>query len=267
MPFPSNAPNFVPKNDFIQYLDIYTSHFNINPIYCRLVECATFDVINKKWLVLAKNVLSGATQIYIAKFLVVATGENSQGFIPEILGLDSFGGVVMHFSNYGNGKNYCDKNVLVVGSRNSGMEIAYDLANWGANTSIVIRSPVHVLTKEMVQIGLNRLNFLPCDLVDNIIVLFSKLWYGNLAKYGLERPDKGPFFFLKSVTGRSPIIDVGTLDNIKTGEIKVLPTMKVDRDYVELSNGNKKNFDAIIFATGYKSAVRTWLKVMYLGIL
>ena len=44
------------------------------------------------------------------------------------------------------GKSYSGKNVLVVGSGNSGMEIAYDLATHGANTSIVIRSPVRTCT-------------------------------------------------------------------------------------------------------------------------
>jgi indole-3-pyruvate monooxygenase len=45
-----------------------------------------------------------------------------------------------------NGRSWYDKNVLVVGSGNSGMEIAYDLTTWGANTSIVIRSPVSTLS-------------------------------------------------------------------------------------------------------------------------
>lgn len=144
LPFPSNAPTFVPKQGFIQYLDDYTSHFNINPIYCRLVESASFDFIKKKWLVLAKNAISGAIENYTAKFLVVATGENSQGYVPEIPGLDSFKGVVMHSSHYENGQKFCDKEVLVVGSGNSGMEIAYDLATWGAKPSIVIRSPVNL---------------------------------------------------------------------------------------------------------------------------
>ncbi|XP_027090510.1 probable indole-3-pyruvate monooxygenase YUCCA11 [Coffea arabica] len=265
--FPSDAPTFVPKDGFIQYLDDYTSHFNINPIYCRLVESASFDVTDEKWLVLAKNALSGAIENYVAKFLVVATGENSQGLIPEISGLDSFGGVAMHSSHYDNGQNFCDKDVLVVGSGNSGMEIAYDLADWDAKTSIVIRSPektfnicVHVLTKEMVRFGMKLLKFIPCDLVDSTVVMLSKFLHGNLAKYGLERPDKGPFL-LKNMTGQSPVIDVGTLKMIKSGKIQVLPAVKrVDGDYVEFSNGIKKNFDAKVFATGYKSTVRTWLK-------
>jgi len=75
-------------------------------------------------------------------YLVVATGENSDEYIPMINGLESFEGEYLHSSEYLNGRSWYDKNVLVVGSGNSGMEIAYDLLNWGANTSIVIRSPV-----------------------------------------------------------------------------------------------------------------------------
>ncbi|AQK49540.1 putative indole-3-pyruvate monooxygenase YUCCA11, partial [Zea mays] len=43
--------------------------------------------------------------------------------------------------DYKSGKSYAGRRVLVVGAGNSGMEIAYDLANHGADTSIVVRSP------------------------------------------------------------------------------------------------------------------------------
>ncbi|VAH98552.1 unnamed protein product [Triticum turgidum subsp. durum] len=59
-----------------------------------------------------------------------------------IPGLQSFPGDVIHSSSYKSGKSYSGMNVLVVGSGNSVMEIAYDLAAHGANTSIIIRSPV-----------------------------------------------------------------------------------------------------------------------------
>lgn len=64
------------------------------------------------------------------------------------------------------------------------------------------------------------LKFLPCDTVDKIIVMLSIFKYGDFLDYGLERPSKGPFH-LKQVSGRSPVIDVGTMDKIKTGEIQV----------------------------------------------
>uniref|UniRef100_A0A453QK87 indole-3-pyruvate monooxygenase n=1 Tax=Aegilops tauschii subsp. strangulata TaxID=200361 RepID=A0A453QK87_AEGTS len=80
---------------------------------------------------------------FTAKFLVVASGENSVENIPMIPGLQSFPGEVIHSSSYKSGKSYSGMNVLVVGSGNSGMEIAYDLAAHGANTSIVVRNPLH----------------------------------------------------------------------------------------------------------------------------
>lgn len=45
--------------------------------------------------------------------------------------------------------------------------------------------------------------------------------------------------------------------------IQVYPTIKsVDRSkYIEFDNGDMRKFDAIIFATGYRSTVRKWLKV------
>ncbi|KAL2513073.1 putative indole-3-pyruvate monooxygenase YUCCA11 [Abeliophyllum distichum] len=260
MPFPQNAPTFVSKTGFIQYLDNYVSHFNVNPVYHRTVESASFDKRGGKWLIIVRNTLFNMVEKYEGTFLVVATGENSEGYIPNIPGLGSFCGEVMHSNHYENGKTFDGKNVLVVGCGNSGMEIAYDLSNSGAQTSIVVRSPVHVLTKRMVQLGMVLLKFVTCELVDNIILTLSKLNYGNLSDYGLQRPKQGPFY-LKNTTGRSPVIDVGTMEKIKAQKIKVLPSIrKVNGDYIQFANGETKSFDAIVFATGYKSTVRKWLK-------
>ena len=71
-----------------------------------------------------------------------------------------------------------------------------------------------------MRFGMKLLKFIPCDLVDSTVVMLSKFLHGNLAKYGLERPDKGPFL-LKNMTGQSPVIDVGTLKMIKSGKIQV----------------------------------------------
>ncbi|KAE8696292.1 hypothetical protein F3Y22_tig00110676pilonHSYRG00358 [Hibiscus syriacus] len=98
------------------------------------------------------------TEVYTSRFLVVATEENSEGLIHGIDGLESYGGECIHSSQYGNGRKYRGKNVLVVSCGNSGMEIAYDLWNWVAKTSIVTRNPVHVLTKEMVKMAMVMYN-------------------------------------------------------------------------------------------------------------
>ncbi|KAL7155779.1 hypothetical protein ABFS83_03G099200 [Erythranthe nasuta] len=261
MPFPSNAPTYIPRKDFIRYLDDYVSYFNVSPFYERTVESASFDHSRRNWGVMAKNEVLGTTEKYVAKFLVVATGENSEGYIPQnIPGLDSFNGEVMHSSKYENGKKFEEKKVLVVGSGNSGMEIAFDLSNWGARTSVVIRSPVHILSEELVKLGMVLLKHLNVDLVDTIVLLLSKLKFGNLSQYGIQTPNKGPFY-LKRATGRSPVIDVGTIAKIRAREIDVLPSIKnVHGHNISFTNGETESYKAIVFATGYKSTVRKWLK-------
>lgn len=260
MTFPLTAPTFVPKDMFVRYLHNYVHHFNVDPLYQRSVESAFYDKSARKWVVSVSNKLSGLVEEYVGEFLVVATGENSQGFIPSVVGLDNFDGLVIHSSEYENGKKFEDKNVLVVGAGNSGMEIAYDLCNWGAKTSIVVRSPVHVLTKELVQLGMHLLKYMSCTYVDNIILMLSKLVYGDLSRYGIQKPAKEPFF-LKQETGRSPVIDVGTISKIKTGDIKVMDSIrKIEGDQLKFIDGQETQFDAIVFATGFKSTVRKWLK-------
>lgn len=147
MPFPQSYPNYVPKNLFLQYLDDYVSKFNISPLYGRFVELAKYDELTKKWKVTAKNSNSGQLEEYSARFLVVASGESCDPYIPNVEGLNTFLGEILHSTKFKNGKAYHGKRVLVVGSGNSGMEIALDLANHGAKTSIVIRSPVIQFTK------------------------------------------------------------------------------------------------------------------------
>lgn len=147
MPFPTTCPKYVPKKDFLQYLDHYVSHFNINPLYQRSVVSAVYDETARKWNVKAKinGGGSGEMEEYSGEFLVVATGETSDVFVPEVEGLSKFMGDVIHSTEYKCGEKYEGKHVLVVGSGNSGMEIALDLANYGAKTSIVFRSPVTIL--------------------------------------------------------------------------------------------------------------------------
>jgi indole-3-pyruvate monooxygenase len=119
--------------------------FDIQPKYLTSVESSTYDNDKKCWSIVACDIAEGTTVNFIAKFLVVASGENSAENIPEIHGLHSFSGEAIHSSRYKSGKSFSGKGVLVIGSGNSGMEIAYDLATHGANTSIVIRSPVCAL--------------------------------------------------------------------------------------------------------------------------
>nr|GEU65192.1 probable indole-3-pyruvate monooxygenase YUCCA10 [Tanacetum cinerariifolium] len=102
---------------------------------------AKYNKDRKIWKVKAK-VIDDKIRCYESSFLVVATGENCDAFIPKVDGLSEFKGEVIHSTEFKSGKAYKNKTVLVVEAGNSGMEIALDLANYGAKTSIIVRSPV-----------------------------------------------------------------------------------------------------------------------------
>ncbi|PNT63957.1 hypothetical protein BRADI_4g22715v3 [Brachypodium distachyon] len=174
----------------------------------------------KFWSIMARDMANGITVNFKTKFLVVASGANSVENIPLIPGLQDFPGEAIHSSCYKAGKSYSGRNMLVVGSGNSGMEIAYDLASHGANTSIVIRSPLHIMTKELIRLGMTLAHHLPLKLVDNILVMMANFIFKDLSRHGITRPKIGPMV-LKSETGRSAVIDVGNFGLIKKGIIKV----------------------------------------------
>lgn len=84
---------------------------------------------------------------------------------------------------------------------------------------------VHVLPQQMLgtsTFGLSMwlLNWLPTRLVDHFLLLMSRLMLGDTSRFGLNRPEIGPLE-LKSKSGKTPVLDVGTLAKIRTGNIKV----------------------------------------------
>ncbi|XP_047940410.1 probable indole-3-pyruvate monooxygenase YUCCA10 [Salvia hispanica] len=259
MPMPSHYPTYVPRRLFVDYLNDYVTRFHIRPVYRRSVEAATYE--HGEWKIEAKNLDSGKLEEYRSRFLVVATGESCDPSMPEIKGLGTFTGEVLHSTAYKNGGRFAGKKVLVVGSGNSGMEIAVDLSDHGARTSIVIRSPIHILSRRIAYMTLVLIKYLPRKWADSFAIMMSKFEYGDLTKYGIQRPKMGPFA-LKDDYGKYPVIDAGTVVKIKSGEIKVLPEISsIKGNCVTFENGTEEySYDVLIFATGFKRSTKQWLK-------
>ncbi|KAI3454070.1 hypothetical protein Pfo_010733 [Paulownia fortunei] len=260
MPFPQDFPTYPTKQLFIQYLEAYAKRFEIRPVFNQGVEGAEFDENIGFW-----RVRTAAEVEYVTRWLIVATGENAEAVVPSIEGMEEFGGVVVHTSGYKSGEVYKGKKVLVVGCGNSGMEVCLDLCNHNASPSLVVRDTVHILPREMLgrsTFGLSMwlLKWLPMRLVDRFLLTMSRLMLGDTAQFGLDRPQLGPLE-LKNLSGKTPVLDVGTLDKIKSGDIKICPGIRrLRHQSVEFEDGRRENFDAIILATGYKSNVPSWLK-------
>lgn len=261
MSFPDDFPTYPTKQQFIKYLELYAMTFDILPLFNQTVVCANYDRNLGLWRVKTETTIE-----YVSRWLIVATGENAEAVVPGIEGMGEFGGSIMHTSLYKSGEIFRRKKVLVVGCGNSGMEVCLDLCNHDASPSLVVRDTVHVLPREMLgksTFGLSMwlLKWLPMRLVDRFLLITSRLLLGDTARLGLDRPEIGPLE-LKNLSGKTPVLDVGTLAKIKSGDIKVCPGIKrlLKHHTVEFMNGQTEEFDAIILATGYKSNVPSWLK-------
>ncbi|KAF5754020.1 putative indole-3-pyruvate monooxygenase [Helianthus annuus] len=267
MPFPEDYPMYPSKQQFLEYLESYAKRFGIEPVFEQAVESAEYDEKVGFWRVVSVG-LKGEEMEYVCRWLVVATGENAEAVVPEIEGMEEFGGEVQHTAEYKSGSGFRGKKVLVVGCGNSGMEVSLDLCNHNAHPSLVVRDSVHVLPREMLgrsTFGLSMwlLKWLPIRLVDRFLLIMSWLIFGNTSGFGLNRPNVGPLE-LKSKTGKTPVLDVGTLAKIKSGDIKIHPSIQsVGSHSVQFVNGRVEAFDAIILATGYKSNTPSWLKWMF----
>jgi indole-3-pyruvate monooxygenase len=83
---------------------------------------------------------------------------------------------------------------------------------------------------------------------------------GDLKRYGLRQRQHGPVTQIQR-DARIPLIDIGTIQLIKRGQITVHPGIeRFTEEGVLFTDGNRTKFDAVILATGYRPRVNAFLE-------
>ena len=251
-PFPTDTPRYVPRQQVVEYLDAYAQEFDLSPRMNTSVEAVT--PIDGGWCV---QITGGAIQ---TRAVIPATGISQQPKWGDWPGLPQFPGTVLHTRDYGRPTDLPGDQVLVVGFGNSGGEIAIDLVEAGKQVDIAVRGPVTLLPKELFgqPIGNFELlqKILPYRLVDRLTAPILRAKLGDYAQFGLRKNSKGPIAQVRE-DGRIPLIDLGTLDLMKQGRIKVRPGLdRLDGATVHFTDGTQVEYDAILMATGYTVDLR-----------
>jgi cation diffusion facilitator CzcD-associated flavoprotein CzcO len=252
MPFPAGQPKYVPRQGVVDYLDAYAARAAIAPRFG--VEATAIVREGDGWRVETRS--GDAVR---ARAVVVATGANERPNVAAIEGQDVFAGSVVHSREYRNAATLAGKRVLVVGMGNTGAEIALDLAEQGVATTLSVRSPVNIVLRDVLGRPTQKtsivLGSLPRRLGDALASFLADLTVGDLGKLGLRRSPVSPLRALREF-GRTPVIDVGTLARIRSGEIAVRPGIRrLVADGAEFVDGSSGGFDAIVLATGYRADV------------
>ena len=251
-PFPEDYPLYVSRQQLVDYMEDYARQFKIQPITG--IEVSHIRKAGDNWEATSKN-----GQTYIAKNIIVATGVNRVPFVPSWRGQAGFRGDIIHSRVYRNPKPFLGKKVLVVGIGNTGAEVALDLSEAGVDTAIVARGEISLVPRDLngrpVQVTGKQLEKLPFGLGDWLGSQIRKVYFGDLSKYGLKMSKISPTKLLRE-TGKTPLIDLGTIAAIKAGKIKVAGDIDhFTETGIAFKNGDFQEFDSVILATGYRAKI------------
>jgi putative flavoprotein involved in K+ transport len=262
MPIPRAEGKWVSRDGVARYLEAYARHHGLN---VRLgTEVTRLEREGSGWRATTND---GPIR---AATVVVATGYNRIPSVPEWPGRDSFTGELIHSSAYRNPLPFRGKDVLVVGTGNSGAEIAVDLVEGGARKVFLsVRTPPNILRRDLggfpTQVLGVSMRRLPPRVVDALSGATRRLTVGDLGPYGLPAPSRGTYTRVRE-DDRIPILDVGLIDLVKRRRVEVVGAVeRFDGAEVVLADGRRVRPDAVVASTGFRRGLEEL--VGHLGIL
>jgi putative flavoprotein involved in K+ transport len=276
MPFPPNWPTYIPKDKLAAWFEAYVEAMELNYWTGTEFVGGAYDEKEKRWSVVLKR--DGATRELHPRYIVMATGVSGIPSIPEIPSLSNFAGTVLHASRYEDGEPWEGKRALVIGTGNSGHDIAQDLHSSGAQVTLVQRSatlitniepsaqlayalydeapledcdllatsmPFSLARKSHIQLT-EQSKQLDKDILDGLTRVGFKLDYGE---------DGSGWQFKYLTRGGGYYFNVGCSDLVASGEIGLAQFSDIDAFVPEgarMRNGQTLPADLIVLATGYK---------------
>jgi cation diffusion facilitator CzcD-associated flavoprotein CzcO len=292
MRFPPNWPAYIPKDKIAGWFEAYVENMELNYWTSTTFEGGSYDEAQRRWSVTVRRA-DGTSRKMQPRHVVIATGLSGAPSIPHIPTLDKFAGPVLHSSQYDEGDAWKGKRALVIGSGNSGHDIAQDLHASGAKATLVQRSSTMVVNVEpSAQLPYALYDEGPpledCDLITMSVPLalarkshqlltekakrIDQELLDGLARKGfkLDFGDDGTGWQFKYLTrGGGYYFNVGCSDLIVKGEIDVVQFADIAEFVAEgarLKNGEILGTDLIVLATGYKDQNDTVRKLFGDGV-
>jgi thioredoxin reductase len=278
MPFPPSWPTYIPKDKLAGWFEAYVESLELNYWPSTEFEGGRYDERDGCWTV-ALRTADGVRREMRPRHIVMATGVSGIPNVPDIPSLKDFAGTVLHSSRYDDGDNWRGKSAIVIGTGNSGHDIAQDLQSSGAQVTLVQRSPTLIVNIEpSAQLPYALYDEGPslddCDLItvatplelgkkshvaftERARKLDEKLLSG-LERIGfrLDFGEDGTGWQFKYLTrGGGYYFNVGCSDLLVEGKIGLVQFADIDRfvaDGARLSSGETLKADLVVLATGYK---------------
>jgi cation diffusion facilitator CzcD-associated flavoprotein CzcO len=254
---PAGYPQYPSRLQVIEYLEDYQKTFDINPLFN--TEAISVRREDGQWIT-----TTGSDTIR-SKYLIMATGAYGRPKPIEFHGMETFPGRILHSYAYKRGQDFSGQRVLVVGFGNSACEIAIDLCEQGAIPSMSVRSPVNIISRDILGIPILEISLLMNRLSPRIADALSapvvRLTVGDITRLGLKKLPYGPLEQIQR-DGQAPVMDIGTLRHIRKGHVKIFDGIAhIEGHTVYFKDGRKEDFDAIVAGIGYYRDYAQFLEV------
>ncbi|KAL3438136.1 hypothetical protein BDV09DRAFT_160969 [Aspergillus tetrazonus] len=293
LPFPKNWPEFTPKDKLGDWFEAYASIMELNVWTKSSVTGATYDDAKKEWAVTITRG-DGSERALRPRHLIWCTGHSGEPLVPTFPDQEKFKGTIYHATKHQDASQHDvkGKKVTVVGTGNSGHDIAQNFYENGADVTMLQRRGTYVITQDkgifMMHEGLHEENGPPteeCDLIAESLpypvrfaldVHFTKrafeaekvLMMGlQNAGFELDHGIDGAGISRAYMTrGGGYYIDVGCSQLIADGKVKVRRSPDGIAGFTErglvLKDGGVLESDIVVLATGYDNMRTTVRKTL-----
>ncbi|WP_109355488.1 NAD(P)/FAD-dependent oxidoreductase [Sphingorhabdus sp. EL138] len=183
--------------------------------------------------------------------IVVCSGTLWEAVMPKIEG--KFSGSIRHSQTYKDPEEFRDKNVLIIGAGNSGVDIACDAARVANSAYLSVRRGYWFLPKFVMGRPIDAFFADGAEMPEWIsppdFSAFVAMVAGNPKQFGLPEPDHAPL-------ASHPIMNNEILQHMGHGRIKARgDVVKFEGKNVQFESGEIDQVDEIICATGYRAGV------------
>lgn len=292
--FPPSWPLFTPKDKLADWFEAYASLMDLNIWMSTSVRSARWSDDTRTWTVQLRKA-DGTTRVLKPTHFVLATGHSGEAHMPRFDGLETFGGTVYHTSLHQDAADFGDltgKKVVVVGSGNSGHDIAQDYHEKGAEVTMVQRGATVVVSVDkgvmptfkgtyedggppLEDADIHQFSY-PWKLKFTLDGVHTSAWRKEeaplldgltAAGFALRYGEASEGLYKQYITvGGGYYIDVGASQLIADGKIKVKRdeggVKSFNRDSVVLAGGEKVKADIVVLATGFENMRTTARKLV-----
>lgn len=246
-PMPSDYPQYARHDQVAAYFEHYVDHFGFRD---RLTFETTVERVGRGtdggWTVEVAGPSGRRSEDFDA--VIVANGHHWDARWPDPPYPGDFEGEQIHSHDFRSADQLEGRDVVVVGSGNSAMDIAVAAGQRARNAVISQRRGEWVLRKYILGLASDRIalpGWMPWWATSLRLWIGAKT-SGSTAKLGLPKPRHRP--------GQShPVQSEGIRAALRSGEVTAKPGIeRLTKSGVEFVDGSSVPADLIVWATGYR---------------